>query len=78
MPTNVVFENDEEMNSVEKYIDLGEKISRELEKVDLVDRSSVTRPIGEPLEDFFVAKQAETLKKDLVKERKAQSKSVMA
>lgn len=65
MPTTVVIENDEEMDSVE-YIDLVEKISRELEKVELVDAiRSVTRPIGEPLEDFLIAKQAETLNEGL-------------
>lgn len=61
MPTKVVIENDEAMDSVE-YIDLAEKISRELEQVNLVSTvRSVTRPTGEPIEDFLIAKQAETL-----------------
>ncbi|MGV2939914.1 MMPL family transporter [Mesobacillus sp. LC4] len=61
MPTQVILKNDERMDSAE-YIELAEKISRELEKVDLVDTvRSVTRPTGEPIEDFFVSKQAETL-----------------
>lgn len=65
MPTQVVIKNDEEMDSAE-YIGLAEKISKELEKVDLVDTvRSVTRPTGEPIEDFFVAKQAETLEEGL-------------
>jgi RND superfamily putative drug exporter len=65
MPTQVVLKNDEEMDSVE-YIGLAEKISQELEKVDQVDTiRSVTRPTGEPIEDFFVAKQAETLEEGL-------------
>ncbi|MBY0123676.1 MMPL family transporter [Bacillus sp. S/N-304-OC-R1] len=65
MPTKVVLKNDERMDSTE-YIGLAERISKELEKVDLVDTvRSVTRPTGEPLEDFFVAKQAETLEKGL-------------
>ncbi|WP_226643423.1 MMPL family transporter [Mesobacillus subterraneus] len=61
MPTQVILKNDERMDSAE-YIELAEKISSELEKVDLVDTvRSVTRPTGEPIEDFFVSKQAETL-----------------
>jgi putative drug exporter of the RND superfamily len=65
MPTQIVLKNDEEMDSVE-YIGLAEKISQELEKVDAVDTiRSVTRPTGEPIEDFFVAKQAETLEEGL-------------
>lgn len=65
MPTKVVIENDEAMDSVE-YIDLAEKISRELEQVKLVSTvRSVTRPTGEPIEDFLIAKQAETLGKGL-------------
>jgi len=65
MPTQVVLKNDEEMDSTE-YIGLAEKISKELEKVDLVDTvRSVTRPTGEPIEDFFIAKQAESLEDGL-------------
>ncbi len=65
MPTQVVLKNDEKMDSVE-YIALAEKISEELDKVDLVDTvRSVTRPTGEPIEDFLVAKQAETLESGL-------------
>ncbi|KON86410.1 membrane protein [Sporosarcina globispora] len=65
MPTQIVLKNDEEMDSAE-YVGLAEKISREVEKVDLVDTvRSVTRPTGDPIEDFFVAKQAETLEEGL-------------
>ncbi|MBS4190633.1 MMPL family transporter [Bacillus sp. FJAT-49705] len=65
MPTQIVLKNDERMDSTE-YIGLAEKISKELEKVDLVDTvRSVTRPTGEPIEDFFIAKQAETLEEGL-------------
>ncbi|QOK25647.1 MMPL family transporter [Cytobacillus oceanisediminis] len=65
MPTQIVLKNDEEMDSAE-YVGLAEKISREVEKVNLVDTvRSVTRPTGEPIEDFFVAKQAETLEEGL-------------
>ncbi|MGA9227881.1 MAG: MMPL family transporter, partial [Mesobacillus sp.] len=65
MPTQVILKNDERMDSAE-YIELAEKISQELEKVDLVDTvRSVTRPTGEPIDDFFVSKQAETLESGL-------------
>jgi putative drug exporter of the RND superfamily len=61
MPTQIILKNDERMDSAE-YIELAEKISTELKKVDMVDTvRSVTRPTGEPIEDFFVSKQAETL-----------------
>ncbi|MEW8969045.1 MMPL family transporter [Mesobacillus jeotgali] len=61
MPTQVILKNDERMDSAE-YIELAERISSELEKVDLVDTvRSVTRPTGEPIKDFLVSKQAETL-----------------
>lgn len=61
MPTQVILKNDERMDSAE-YIKLAENISAELKKVDMVDTvRSVTRPTGQPIEDFFVSKQAETL-----------------
>lgn len=78
MPTQVILKNDERMDSAE-YIELAENISSELEKVDLVDTvRSVTRPTGEPIEDFFVSKQAETLVPALGKEKKVWIKSVKA
>ncbi|WP_174728537.1 MMPL family transporter [Mesobacillus harenae] len=65
MPTQIVLKNDEEMDSAE-YVGLAEKISREVEKVDLVETvRSVTRPTGEPIEDFLVASQADTLEEGL-------------
>lgn len=61
MPTQIILKNDERMDSAE-YIELAENISAELKKVDMVDTvRSVTRPTGQPIEDFFVSKQAETL-----------------
>jgi len=61
MPTQIILKNDERMDSAE-YIKLAENISAELKKVDMVDTvRSVTRPTGQPIEDFFVSKQAETL-----------------
>ena len=61
MPTNIVIKNDESMDST-SYMELAEKISQELEKVNHVDAvRSVSRPTGEPVEEFFVYKQAENL-----------------
>ncbi|MFD1738109.1 MMPL family transporter [Bacillus salitolerans] len=65
MPTQVVIKNDEKMDAAE-YIALAEEISKELEKVDLVDSvRSVTRPTGEKVDDFFVTSQAEQLEEGL-------------
>ncbi|WP_409291195.1 MMPL family transporter [Peribacillus sp. SCS-37] len=67
MPTQIVLKNDERMDSAE-YIGLAEKISAELEKVNQVDTiRSVTRPTGEPIEDFFVARQSKSLEEGLGK-----------
>lgn len=61
MPTQVVIKNDEKMNSSE-YIALAEQISQELKKVDNVSVvRSVTRPTGEPINDLYISKQAQTL-----------------
>lgn len=61
MPTTVVVKNDEELDSAE-YVSLAEDISKELEKINLVETvRSVTRPMGEPLKDLSIASQAETL-----------------
>ncbi|WP_075982807.1 MMPL family transporter [Bacillus massilinigeriensis] len=61
MTTKIVIKNDDAMDNSE-YIGLAEKISGELEKIDEVDQvRSATRPMGEPIEDLFVSKQAETL-----------------
>ncbi|MEH7387167.1 MMPL family transporter [Bacillus sp. JJ1521] len=65
MPTQIIVKNDEAMNSTE-YIELAEKISQEVEKVNLVDTvRSVTRPTGEQIDDLFVANQAKTLEEGL-------------
>lgn len=65
MTTTITIKNDEEMDSIE-YLGLAENISKELEKVDLVkDIRSVTRPTGEPIEDLYISKQAETLEEGL-------------
>jgi putative drug exporter of the RND superfamily len=61
MPTQIVIKNDEPMNTAE-YLGLAEKISQEIEKNDKVDFvRSVTRPMGQPIKDLFVAKQAKDL-----------------
>lgn len=65
MPTQIVMKNDEALNSQE-YFALIEKISREVEKVDGVDKvRSVTRPTGEPIEQLLVTEQAKSLKDGL-------------
>lgn len=65
MPTTVVIKNDDNLNTME-YLALADSISSELEKVDLVDNvRSVTRPTGEPIQDLYISKQAETLEEGL-------------
>ncbi|GKU83244.1 MMPL family transporter [Niallia sp. NCCP-28] len=65
MSTTVVIKNDEEMNSAE-YMALAENISKELEKVKLVDKvRSVTRPTGQPIEELYLSKQAKDLEEGL-------------
>lgn len=65
MSTQVVIKNDEAMDSSE-YFELTEVLSANLEKVDLVDKvRSATRPLGEKIEDLYLAKQAETLEEGL-------------
>ncbi|WP_042462045.1 MMPL family transporter [Neobacillus dielmonensis] len=65
MSTQVVIKNDEKMDSLE-YLNVVENISANLEKVDLVDKvRSATRPVGEPIEDLYVSKQAKTLSEGL-------------
>lgn len=58
MPTQIVLKNDEEMDSTE-YLAIAEEISKAVEKVAMVDKvRSITRPAGEPIEDFLISKQA--------------------
>ncbi|MDQ0272630.1 MMPL family transporter [Cytobacillus purgationiresistens] len=65
MPTQIVIKNDEELNTVE-YLNIVEKISSEIEQIELVQTvRSATRPTGETIDDFFVANQAETLESGL-------------
>ncbi|MFT8320121.1 MAG: MMPL family transporter [Bacillus sp. (in: firmicutes)] len=65
LSSTVVIKNDEEMNSTE-YLGIAENISKELAKVSLVDKvRSVTRPTGEPIDDLYVHKQAESLEEGL-------------
>ncbi|WP_353640703.1 MMPL family transporter [Thermoactinomyces sp. DSM 45891] len=67
MPTKLVFKNDERLDSVD-YFYVVERISRELDKVDLVASvRSITRPMGEPFEKFLITKQSEKLGKGLGK-----------
>ncbi|GAA0328187.1 MMPL family transporter [Bacillus carboniphilus] len=57
MTTQVVIRNDEQMNSGE-YIALLESVSKELDKIEHVDKlRSVTRPKGEVIEDLYVSSQ---------------------
>ncbi|KAA9021757.1 MMPL family transporter [Niallia endozanthoxylica] len=65
LSTQIVMKNDEEMDSLE-YFELIEVLSQNLEKVDLVDKvRSATRPVGETLEELYLASQAETLEEGL-------------
>jgi len=67
MPTQIVINNDEQMNS-EEYIGLAEKISASLSKIEGVDTvRSVTRPTGEPIKELFVPNQAATLEEGIGK-----------
>lgn len=70
MPTQIVIKNDERMDT-EEYIGLAEKISTELAKIDGVDTiRSVTRPTGDPINELYVADQAETLEEGVGKGNK--------
>ncbi|HET7628624.1 MAG TPA: MMPL family transporter [Bacillales bacterium] len=61
MPTTIVIENDEKMDE-RSDLQTIEAISREVQKVDHVQTvRSVTRPEGEPIENFLVPKQAKSL-----------------
>ncbi|WP_085524144.1 MMPL family transporter [Tuberibacillus sp. Marseille-P3662] len=61
MPTQVVIENDEKMDQ-RAYLQTIEGITRELKTINHVDTvRSVTQPKGEPIEDFLVPNQAQTL-----------------
>ncbi|GGH74076.1 RND superfamily putative drug exporter [Pullulanibacillus pueri] len=65
MPTSIVLKNDENMNHRE-YLQTIEAITREVKKVNHVDTvRSATQPLGEPIKDFLVPNQAQTLDKGL-------------
>ncbi|WHY72578.1 MMPL family transporter [Fictibacillus enclensis] len=67
LPAKIVLKNDEPMDSSE-YMATIEKISREVEQVNGVDRvRSATRPVGEQLKELQVTKQAESLDDGLSK-----------
>ncbi|MGX6441743.1 MMPL family transporter [Neobacillus sp. K501] len=66
MPTQIVIKNDDELNSSD-YIALTEKISLELAKIDDVDVvRSVTRPMGEPIDELYISGQVKSLEEGLV------------
>ncbi|MDX8360056.1 MMPL family transporter [Cytobacillus sp. IB215316] len=57
LPTTIVIKNDEPMGDLES-ISIIEKISREVASVNgVASVRSITRPIGEPLEELFVQNQ---------------------
>ncbi|CAI9392817.1 Chromosome partition protein Smc [Bacillus sp. T2.9-1] len=65
MATTVIIKNDDELDSIE-YLSLADSVTTELAKVDLVDKvRSITRPMGESIEDFYISNQAKTLEEGL-------------
>ncbi|MFC0186837.1 efflux RND transporter permease subunit [Fictibacillus aquaticus] len=67
LPAKIVVKNDEPMDE-SQYLTTIEKISREVEKVDGVDKvRSATRPVGEELSDLYVSNQVDTLGEGLGK-----------
>ncbi|WP_338447846.1 MMPL family transporter [Niallia oryzisoli] len=65
LSTQVVIQNDEKMDSIE-YFEIIEALLQNLEKVDLVDKvRSATRPVGETIEELYLASQAKTLEEGL-------------
>ena len=65
MATTVIIKNDDELDTIE-YLSLADSITNELAKVDLVDKvRSVTRPMGESIEDLYISNQAKTLEEGL-------------
>jgi len=65
MATTVIIKNDDQLDTIE-YLSLADSITNELAKVDLVDKvRSVTRPMGESIEDLYISKQAESLEEGL-------------
>ncbi|UOY92561.1 MMPL family transporter [Ectobacillus sp. JY-23] len=65
MPVQVVIEGKEKLDS-EEALAIIEKVSREVAKLSSVEKvRSATRPLGEPVEDFYVADQADSLQDGL-------------
>lgn len=65
MATTVIIKNDDELDTIE-YLSLADSVTAELAKVDLVDKvRSITRPMGEPIEDLYISNQAKTLEEGL-------------
>lgn len=65
LPTQVVIKNDDKMDQ-RSYLQTIESMTREIKKVKGVDTvRSVTQPTGEPIKDFLVPNQAQTLDKGL-------------
>ncbi|WP_394231711.1 MMPL family transporter [Niallia oryzisoli] len=65
LSTQIVIKNDEKMDSTE-YFELIELLSQNLEKVDLVDKvRSATRPVGDTIEELYLASQAKELESGL-------------
>ncbi|MCM3786260.1 MMPL family transporter [Neobacillus mesonae] len=61
LPTNVVIESDEPMDNNESLAAL-DQVTNALKGLEGVDKvSSVTQPQFEPIEDFYVSSQAETV-----------------
>lgn len=65
MPTTIVMKNDEKMDQ-RRYLTTLESVTREVNKVDGVKTvRSATHPTGDPIEDFLVPNQAQTLDEGL-------------
>ncbi|MDP5274316.1 MMPL family transporter [Chengkuizengella axinellae] len=65
MPAKVVIEHNEKLDKV-KYLNLIEEISHDISKLDSVDKvRSATRPLGEEIEEFYVASQVEAIDEGL-------------
>ncbi|WP_342045400.1 MMPL family transporter [Bacillus sp. OTU530] len=61
MPVQVIVEGKEKLDSEEALTTI-EKVSREIMKLSSVEKvQSATRPLGDPVENFYVADQAKTL-----------------
>ncbi|AJS59285.1 MMPL family transporter [Paenibacillus sp. IHBB 10380] len=61
LPGQIVIKNDDKMDTTE-YMALAEKISREVQKVNgVAGVRSLTRPMGDVIEDFQIPKQLGTL-----------------